>query len=274
MKKLLPVLLLFVSLQSIAQSWCPPGATWHYEYYNFFMGTCTVSYEGDTLIANTMAQKLKIVDQSYYSTMDGTLVAGVPLTGWSYTSQSGDSVFWWKNGEFFLLYDFGAVPGDSWTIHNNHGSDMYCDSLSIVSVIDTGHVIISASSLRYIDVEMLGTPNYAISGRAIERIGLVGTYNIAGFLLPLQRDCDTNSIPEYFWWDFICYEDDNFSLYNPAPHACDYYESIVGIEELKSGKKTIEKVYDLLGREVSFEKNQLLIVLYSDGSTEKVFVTE
>ena len=274
MKQLICLLFLFTVSYANSQVWSPPGATWHFEYYNIFMGTVSVSYEGDTTLDNYTAQKLKTVDIAYYQGPNGILHQGNPNTIWNFTAQTGDSVLWWKNGEFFLLYDFGAMPGDSWTIYNNHGSDTLCDSLSIVSVVDTGHVIINSQNLRYIDLAMIGHPNYAIQGRAVERLGIVGTYNNAGFLLPLSRLCDTNSIPEYFWWDFICYEDDNFALYNPASHDCDYYASIAGIAELAQKEKEIVKVFDLTGREVELEKNRLLIVLYSDGTSEKVFVKE
>lgn len=274
MKQLIGLLLLFLASTTNAQVWSPQGATWHFEYYNFYLGTVTVSYEGDTTLDNYTAQKLKTVDRSYFQDQNGILNEGNPNTTWNYTAQSGDSIFWWKNGEFFLLYDFGAMPGDSWTIYNNHGSDTLCDSLSIVSVVDTGHVMINSQNLRYIELEMLGHPEFAIQGRAVERLGIVGTYNTAGFVLPLQRLCDTNSIPEYFWWDFICYQDNSFGLYNPAPHSCDYYASIVGIEELVETEKTIVKIYDVTGREIEYQPNTLMIVFYSDGSSEKVFVKE
>jgi hypothetical protein len=38
--------------------------------------------------------------------------------------------------------------------------------------------------------------------------------------------------------------------------------------------KKILKIVDLLGKEVEFKKNEILIYLFEDGSTEKVFIME
>ena len=47
----------------------------------------------------------------------------------------------------------------------------------------------------------------------------------------------------------------------------------VGIQEIENSTlKEIVKIVDLLGRESQFETNKLLIVHYSDGSSEKIFV--
>lgn len=47
-----------------------------------------------------------------------------------------------------------------------------------------------------------------------------------------------------------------------------------GIEELILLEKELIKIVDLLGREVPFEKNRVLIYVYSDGTTERVFDVE
>ena len=148
-----------------------------------------------------------------------------------------------------------------------------CDSLSIVNVVDTGSMIINGQSLRYLDLAMTGAPLYAISGRAVERIGMISGLD-ANYLFPLERTCDTTVITEYFFWDFICYEDDNFALYNPASHTCDYYESIANIDELKLAEKSVVKIFDLSGREAEFKPNSMLICLYDDGTTERVFIED
>ena len=48
----------------------------------------------------------------------------------------------------------------------------------------------------------------------------------------------------------------------------------VGIEELTNGTKELVKVVDLMGREVSPQKNMVLIYVYSDGTTERIFEFE
>jgi hypothetical protein len=47
-----------------------------------------------------------------------------------------------------------------------------------------------------------------------------------------------------------------------------------GLEELNIGEKELIKIVDLMGREVPFEKNKVLIYVYSDGTTQRVFEFE
>lgn len=48
----------------------------------------------------------------------------------------------------------------------------------------------------------------------------------------------------------------------------------IGIEELMLGTKELIKIVDLMGREVPYEKNKVLIYVYSDGTTERIFEFE
>jgi hypothetical protein len=50
----------------------------------------------------------------------------------------------------------------------------------------------------------------------------------------------------------------------------------VGLDEneMHAPEKTLHKIVDLLGREIPFQTNQVMIFMYTDGSSEKVFVVE
>jgi hypothetical protein len=63
----------------------------------------------------------------------------------------------------------------------------------------------------------------------------------------------------------ICEIEELYSAVNPCN---------VGIEELNQGEKELIKVVDLMGREVTPQKNKTLIYVYSDGTTERVFEFE
>lgn len=57
---LLPVATV-LAFGSHAQSWCPPGATWTYEYdlvLGGYYGVQRVEYVGDTLLGGYTAQRL------------------------------------------------------------------------------------------------------------------------------------------------------------------------------------------------------------------------
>lgn len=74
---------------------------------------------------------------------------------------------------------------------------------------------------------------------------------------------------------------DDIRVYNRELTLCEIeelYSGInpcnVGIEELTNGTKELVKVVDLMGREVSPQKNMVLIYVYSDGTTERIFEFE
>jgi uncharacterized protein (TIGR02145 family) len=48
----------------------------------------------------------------------------------------------------------------------------------------------------------------------------------------------------------------------------------VEINEIELDSKTLLKVVDIMGREIDIKPNQILIFLYSDGSSEKKFINE
>lgn len=74
---------------------------------------------------------------------------------------------------------------------------------------------------------------------------------------------------------------DDIRIYNRELTNCEVeelYNGInpcnVGIEELTGGEKELVKVVDLMGRETTPQKNMVLIYVYSDGTTKRVFEFE
>ena len=49
---------------------------------------------------------------------------------------------------------------------------------------------------------------------------------------------------------------------------------VTGIEEITLGTKELVRVVDLMGREITPQKNRVLIYIYSDGTTERIFEFE
>lgn len=50
--------------------------------------------------------------------------------------------------------------------------------------------------------------------------------------------------------------------------------NVTGIEENHMQDKTVVDILDFMGRKIEYKPNTLLIYIYSDGSTEKVFRVE
>lgn len=88
----------------------------------------------------------------------------------------------------------------------------------------------------------------------------------------------TPGMPVGFFFNGII---DDIRIYNRELTECEIEELYtgvnpcnVGIEELIQGEKELVKIVDLMGREVTPQKNRVLIYVYSDGTTERVFEFE
>ena len=70
---------------------------------------------------------------------------------------------------------------------------------------------------------------------------------------------------------YICDELYDFALnLNPTSSIIPACIESNAIEELVSADREIVKILDFMGRETTFKENTPLIILYSDGSTERV----
>jgi len=237
MKNVLLILFLVFGCQfSQAQVWGHSGAKWHYKVEGIFKILYTISYESDTIVGGSAAQKIKVTSQNFYPQpggVSGTTMAG-PMNSYpKITRFSGDSVFLWDGNQYFLMYDFGASVGDEWIIGLAGPNDEYCDSLSRVQVVSTGLMNINGQSLRTLQLASVFGSARAFIGTAVERIGMI-YQGESSFLFPTVRVCDTNVIAEYFQFNFLCYEDDNFTTYNETNQECDHLAIYAGLNELDS----------------------------------------
>lgn len=237
MKKAILILFLLIGCQiSHAQVWGHSGAKWHYKVEGIFKILYTISYESDTIVGGFTAQKFKVTSQNFYPQpggVSGTTMAG-PINSFSeITRYAGDSVFLWDGNQYFLMYDFGASVGDEWVIGLAGPNDEYCDSLSTVKVVGTGLMNINGQSLRTLQLTSFSGSADALMGTAVERIGMI-YQGESSYLFPTVRVCDTTMIVEYYQFDFLCYEDDNFTTYNETNQECDYLAIYAGTNELDS----------------------------------------
>src|ERR1043165_323959 len=215
MKQLLPLFLLVWSIAMSAQSWCPPGAQWTYEYWNWASGYEKITYEKDTAIQQQPCKKLSrtIVACHPGSSLPCQLDT---ITHSFYTYQSGDSVYFYYGQRFRPVYFFGAHVGDTLLYTNPvyYNSGFACDSIIYLRVDSTGKCIINNDSLRfYLTRQIQYDSSLAGKHLYIEKIG-----SLAVGLLP-EYQCYTDGE----WWNPRCYSDNNFVTYHiDTSVACDY----------------------------------------------------
>lgn len=197
------------------------GASWHYDFNNFTdEGYVHISHIGDTILQGEYARIVQKNRHRYSHLQDAYYFDNL---GMDYFNFDGDRVRIFRHEQFYVLWDFTAVPGDSWVIPGS--LDAECDSTAQISVIASGDTLIQGHKLRFIELqtpdEMEG--HWAYQGIIVERIGPLHDY-----LFPSPT---SNCMVDMFEGGALrCYHDDDFPLFETglAP-ACDY---MVGLTEM------------------------------------------
>lgn len=158
MKKLLVLLALslpFVSFNSFSQTWAPVGAAWYYGFSVFTTnGYYKISYIGDTVI-NTIP--CKILEKKIYQ-YDALAGFDTITLNHEYTYADINKVYIYRFNNFYTLYDFSAIIGDTIIIAGtNKYSSSGCDSVGAIKIDSIGTMSINSETLRYISVSPTAT---------------------------------------------------------------------------------------------------------------------
>lgn len=218
MKNLILFILISISLKISAQEFAPIGAKWHYcqgtpnpELIAFK----TIEALSDTVIDGQSCRKL-IQDSEYVPPVEPLL----------FMYSSNDSVFVYQEESFHLLYDFGAIAGDTIEL----GYSTY-NGLPLKMIIDSTSTITINGQLKKLQYVTCGDGMVIeFGGRVIEGIG-----NTEYMFPRLDGNFDG---------PLRCYEDDQLGLFlNPfhTNNGWDFQnceQIITGLDEL-SGTETI-----------------------------------
>jgi hypothetical protein len=206
---LLPVL-------AVAQSWCPPGATWTFGYTDILggvIGHARVDHTADTVVGGMPAQRLEVRANAYsYPTQ--AYWNETPM-GIYFTTGTSDVVQLWNPNEaaYDTLFWFSAVPGDRWSVPWTYGG------VPDFLVLDTLWTTIAGLQLRQVVVG-LDTPGPEPIDTLTERLGFMEIF--------------INAISPMFLVDqpfggLRCYSVDDLQWTDPEwPYGC---TSLVGLGE-------------------------------------------
>ncbi len=217
MKSLISFFLIFLAGNIHAQVWIEQGAVWHYNYGNLMEGGfIRITNEKDTLINGQKCEQLQPVQFKFTWDQYGNIyfLDSIPWKS-EYTYTHGDTVFYLENGSFYVLYNFGAQPGDSWDLGVETNYWSCSDSRAVVDSIGT--TILNGQELRWISISHTEGSSVALDGMAIERFGAAENY-----LFPVERNCDSNIIVEFNSYDFSCFQDNEFPLINMTDKDCEF----------------------------------------------------
>jgi len=216
-----------IGISAYGQTWINPGAQWHFGYGGLAtVGFIKVNYTSDTLIMERNCQKLEQLQYifSFNSITQQWYMLGTRKLAAEFTSLSGDTVFWYKNDTFHVLYNFGAQPGDSWDM--GFDTSRFKCSKSIIHVDSVKSVELNGSTFRCLYLTSSYNASWYFQGWVCEKFG-----NMNGYLFPMENVCDSTIIVEANDIRFACYEDSSFALLNLSGRDCEYFLKLISIPE-------------------------------------------
>lgn len=239
--------------------------------------------------------------------VDGTGQAWEYLDGWAYRFNNAvpnGGVFnvgeWFYSGIDALdgaltnMTASNPMPVETYTYVEQTLNYVWYDEPTLTNIVGTG--------ATYTPVTTTGTTTYYVTAS--------GIVNTACVSMPAQATVVFNALPSatitavgtvltadlsgatYQWIDcsnnspiagatnqsFTATVNGNYAVEVSengcsATSACESI-NFIGISELNPSEKQVLKIVDLTGRETNFTTNQPLIYIYTDGSTERVYVIE
>jgi|GEM_PF-2702231 len=211
--------IILLSTASQAQPWAQPGAHWYYQDGDNaqigFSGYLEINRTGDTLINGTTCDVLRChhVGIVWWT-------GGQPYNYYSpnqYTYVSNDTVYYWKNNQFSVLYVLNAQPVDFWiTGPGFYGSSCQGDTITI----NASQVVnVNGVSMRKLTPDPYGSIPFPQGGASIflhdtiyERFGCIA------FLFPVEACMTDIPVPQ-----LRCYSDSSgFTFSTNIAPSCDY----------------------------------------------------
>ncbi len=221
------------NLNAQAPIWIQNNAVWHYDFENNFgnSGFLKTRYIGDTIINGQTAQILTttrylfLTDQNYI-----THLISITELDTNYTWNNQNQVFYWRENQFELLYDFTTLTNESYTIDSDEDQTFFCNSISTANVLSTGTV--SFGNQTYPTMELTYSPGdfTRLEGSYNARFGNQSSTGALTWLFPIEANCQPGVIMEYPFYKFRCFQDDSLVV-NPANVECEYQLTHVGIND-------------------------------------------
>lgn len=211
---LLSVLAVVSTLTIKAQTeFAPIGATWYYGITEAMWGDegYLKVTSADTSVID--GKKVKVLTTEYHGS-NGTIGTGEPI----YAYQTGDSVLFYRDGGFHLVYNFGLNVGDTMELYNPDNKT--CDSTT--EDWTHGYVVVESIKTLNINGVQLKEFNFVINPsysrfsdyyHYIEKIGT--TRHLFG------EDCINDNFGAGILGSFRCYEDSEIGHYQHSKVACD-----------------------------------------------------
>lgn len=229
------IVIIYTSSIANSQIWVQNNATWHFEYSSLTEGGfLKIEHIQDSVIlGQTTKMFVSTLYRFSYDQFGEIYFIGTEILDTNYTYHNTNRVFFWKNNQFKVLYDFTKLTGESWPIGNGGNVDSQCGYISSVEVQNVESVNLDGIDYPSLDLYSADSSYYKLRGSYNARFGayseILSEFNSV-FPLP-SLSCDSNIIVEYPLFSFTCFEDDSL-FYNPNGIDCEYMLTHLGVPNL------------------------------------------
>lgn len=167
---LIAALLLAGAMQAQISPWAQLGAKWTYLWKDpsgpGLLVRTKITYAGDTVLGGRSCQKLHYDNQGFHQEPWGYDPTFIHTNQYDqFLLSSGDTVMEWVDTAFFMLYDFGAQPGDQWTLRPGVFVSFSGCGSSVATVDSVSTMTIGANSHRVVYVHNSDTASYGLLGQ-------------------------------------------------------------------------------------------------------------
>lgn len=233
---LLCISILIYSSNFHSQIWVHDNAVWHYDFSTGFSGGfIKIEHTQDTLLDSKNAKMF--VSTKYEFAYDQNNVLNLidnSIIDSNYTWVNGDTVFYWQNEQFEILYNFANSLGDSWIIDHDGETYYECSDTSTVEIINEGTINLSGIDYTSFELYSADSSYMKLRGNYNARFGAHSTdFSLFNYLFPISSICDPSIIIDFASFQFKCFEDDSLS-YNPSGEDCEYLLTHLGISDLNN----------------------------------------
>lgn len=237
MKKTLFFIFALASLPAFSQStnWIKGHAVWNYERFSpGITGSLRIETMNDTLIQGQTCQKLKCDSHTKMNTGPNGSFVHLISTEYQFIYFEQDTVWYWKNNAFQVLYDFTASAGNVRLMEPGY-ENQDCNDSSYLFTDNVFASNLSGTSATFYEVRDSSSNSILHGGMINSRFGMMSTdFGFSHNFFPSQQWC-SQTPNEGTMYKLLCFEDDSL-FYNPWNVDCDYY-TYLAVDELSTTSK-------------------------------------
>lgn len=239
MKKSLLIIFALISLPSIAQStnWIKGHAVWNYDwFYPVSNGSLRIETMNDTLVQGHACQKLKCDKHEINVINQNGDIVHYITTSYNYIYFEQDTVWYWKNNAFSVLYDFTVAEGQVRMLEPGF-ENQECNDSSYLFIDSVYSGFLNGQNATFYATSDSSTNSIQHGGLVNSRFGMMSSdFGFSHGFFPVIGWC-SQSPNDGTFYKLRCFRDDSLT-YNPGNVDCEYY-TYLSLNESEMSKVSV-----------------------------------